>query len=340
MNSPLISVIMPVYNGEKYLKEAIDSILNQTFTDFEFIILNDGSTDKTEDIVLGYDTPRIRYVKNEINLKISKTLNKGIALAKGKYIARMDADDISLPERFEKQVKFMDDNLDIGVSGTWLQTFGDSCSIWSPPESHEEIIIDMLFRSPLMHPTVFIRKKILLSMNKIYNESFNGVEDYELWTRLSKITKLANIPEVLLNYRINDFSKNRKHYKNKQLLLANLVRNKYLANNIIECSKCELELHNKLACKEYLPTDAFLIDSRKWLLNIIESNSFSRYHCKNILIVEYYNVCNVLVRETHVFLYFLRFLKDLKSMNYNMIFIMLLKSIYHNIKYKFFKPSA
>jgi len=118
VNAPAVSVVMPVYNGEKYLRESIDSILNQTYTDYEFIIVNDGSNDKTEEIILSYNDNRIRYIKNEKNLQIVKSLNRGIELAKGRYIARMDADDISLPRRFEKQITFMENNLEIGVCGT------------------------------------------------------------------------------------------------------------------------------------------------------------------------------------------------------------------------------
>ena len=115
MEEKMISVILPAYNAEKFLREAIDSILGQTYKNFELIVLNDGSTDRTEDIILAYDDPRIRYVKNEKNLKLIKTLNKGIDLAKGEYIARMDADDISLPRRFEIEVNYLQEHSDIDV---------------------------------------------------------------------------------------------------------------------------------------------------------------------------------------------------------------------------------
>ncbi|HGF9542707.1 TPA: glycosyltransferase family 2 protein, partial [Acinetobacter baumannii] len=114
----LVSVVLPAYNAELYLKEAIDSVLSQTFTDFELIILNDGSIDRTEEIILSYNDSRIVYVKNEKNLGLIGTLNKGINLAKGKYIARMDADDICLPERFKKQVDFLEKNNEIDLIGT------------------------------------------------------------------------------------------------------------------------------------------------------------------------------------------------------------------------------
>lgn len=223
MNTPTISVIMPVYNGEQYLKEAVDSILHQTFKDFEFIIVNDGSTDKTEEIILSYSDKRIRYIQNKQNLKIAKTLNKEIELAKGKYIARMDADDISLPERFEKQIQFMRDNPNIDVCGTWLQTFGDIDDTWRHPLIHDEIKMYMLTASALMHPTVLGKRQFFVALK--YNESMPPAEDYDLWVRGVDEYQYANISEVLLYYRIHDSTTDQK-YKNQK---ANECRKRMLA---------------------------------------------------------------------------------------------------------------
>ena len=121
-----ISVLMPAYNAEKYIGEAIESILNQTYKDFEFIIINDGSIDRTEDIILSYDDPRIIYLKNKENSGIVASLNNGLKQAKGQYVARMDADDISLPTRFEKQLQYMESNQHIFVLGTSLILFGEN----------------------------------------------------------------------------------------------------------------------------------------------------------------------------------------------------------------------
>lgn len=197
----MISVVMPVYNGEKYLREAIDSILNQTCTDFEFIILNDASTDETEEIILSYDDPRIIYVKNETNLQTANTLNKGITLAKGKYIARMDADDISLPERFEKQVRFMEDNPDIDVCGSWIKRFGMQNMICRVPETHDEIMTGLLFGCTFVHPAIMGKRSFFLEHR--YSEDYNRAEDYDLWVRTVKGSEFANLPDVLLLYRIH-----------------------------------------------------------------------------------------------------------------------------------------
>ena len=126
---PEITVLMPVYNGEKYLRPAIESILNQTFSDFEFLIINDGSTDNSESIILSYKDERIRYVKNENNLKLIKTLNKGIDLARGKYIARMDADDISLPTRLEREIEYMESHPECGLVSVFPYVMSESGKI-------------------------------------------------------------------------------------------------------------------------------------------------------------------------------------------------------------------
>lgn len=205
---PKISVIMPVYNtDEKYLREAIESILNQTFEDFEFIIFNDGSSNNAQDVILSYKDSRIIYVKNEQNLGLIKTLNKGLDLSNGEYIARMDSDDVSLSQRFEKQVEFLDKNTDIHVLGTWFKYLVNGRLIDSPIED-KAIKECMLVNSNCIgHPTVMLRKSMIQSFNTKYDENHPYVEDYALWLSLinkfiDKI-KFANFPEVLLDYRIH-----------------------------------------------------------------------------------------------------------------------------------------
>lgn len=220
---------MPVYNGEKYLNEAIDSILNQTFTDFEFIIINDGSTDRTEEIILSYTDERIRYIKNDSNLKISETLNKGIALAKGKYIARMDADDISHPERLAIQVGFMNANPEVDVCGTWIETFGVRKEVWKYPVTHEEIKAGLLFNSSLAHPAVLFRKKVFDCYR--YQAENNGAEDYHLWVELIDNVVFMNIPEVLYKYRLHG----EQTKKQQQMQFSNKAR-----NIMLERTGCEL----------------------------------------------------------------------------------------------------
>lgn len=206
----LISVVMSVYNGQKFLAEAIESILKQTYTNFEFIIIDDGSTDNSLDIVWEFAAAdeRIRVVVNETNLGLAKSLNKGIALASGKYIARMDADDISMPERFEKQVAFLDENDDIGLVGTNKinldQITGQEKKYLKIPEGHLEILWTLLFTPPFIHPSVMIRRSFLLENNLRYSEELQAAQDYDLWMRSLSYTKGANLSEFLLIYRVHN----------------------------------------------------------------------------------------------------------------------------------------
>jgi len=201
----MVTVLLPVYNGEKYLREAIDSILNQTYTDFEFLIINDGSTDRTEEIILSYTDPRINYVKNEQNIKLIATLNKGLKLAKGKYIARMDGDDVSLPTRLEKQIGFMEKYPEIGLCGSYIQTLeaGLEYIVKYQTES-DQIKFRLLFDTHFPHPAAVLRKSVLTENNLEYELKYIHAEDYVLWNRMALHTGLHNIPEVLVLKRSHD----------------------------------------------------------------------------------------------------------------------------------------
>ncbi len=198
---PKVSVIMPVYNTkEEYLREAIESILNQTYNDFEFIIVNDGSTNNAEEVILSYKYERIKYVKQE-NSGVAAALNKGLEKADGEYIARMDSDDISLPERFEKQVNFLDNNCDIAILGTAFELFGKenfTISHMMYPK-----ILDFYHGCFLGHPTVMFRKSEFDKYGLKYNPNYK-CEDYELWSRAIKVLKICNLPDILLKYRTHD----------------------------------------------------------------------------------------------------------------------------------------
>lgn len=201
---PKITVLMPVYNGEKYLSEAIESILNQTLKNFEFLIIDDGSTDNSVKIIKSYSDQRIRLIHNEKNLGLITTLNRGINLATEEYIARMDCDDVSLPERLATQVKFMDNHKEIGVCGSWIKTIGKNIDyknkFFTKPE---EIKTSLLFNTSLAHPSIIMRREMLLKYNLRYDINYPHAEDYELWSRSIKHFSLANIPKVLLLHRLH-----------------------------------------------------------------------------------------------------------------------------------------
>lgn len=198
-----VSVIMPAYNAEKFIKDAIESILQQTFKNFEFIIINDGSSDKTEEIILSYDDSRIKYIKNNTNLGIVKTLNVGLDNANGKYIVRMDADDISVDTRIEKLYTHMESNQNIGVLGSDICVFGEGIEQYVFEYSHSCNLAkaELMFNSSLAHPSVIIRKSILKDNNLKYEEEFKGLEDFVLWWRCSFYSEICSLDEVLLRYR-------------------------------------------------------------------------------------------------------------------------------------------
>lgn len=203
--SPSISVIMSVYNCEKYLAQSIESILNQTFTDFEFIIVNDGSVDNTLSIIKHYaqrDT-RITFISQK-NRGLPFALNQGIAASKGKYTARMDADDISLPRRLQVQHELLESNPEVGVCGGSAYLFNkvpNKKNLMSHPQKHKDLKVKLLFSVCFIHPTVMIRSDILKSLPYIYNVEFKNSQDYELWSRLVEITNFFNLKEPLIHYR-------------------------------------------------------------------------------------------------------------------------------------------
>lgn len=200
---PLVSVLMPVYNAENFIAEAIESILAQTYSDFEFIIIDDSSTDRSVEIINSYKDSRIILIVKPKNTGYTQSLNIGLSLAKGKYIARMDSDDVSLPVRFAKQVNVLESDLKIGVCGSSYNIIG-SKNVKVHPFSHDEIQVAMLTHCAIGHPTVMLRKSVL-DLNDIkYDPSFEPAEDYCLWVKLSRYTKLVNIQEVLLNYRVHE----------------------------------------------------------------------------------------------------------------------------------------
>ena len=206
---PKVSVIMPVYNGEKYLNEAIESILYQSYSDFEFIIIDDHSTDDSVSIINAYKDPRIIFTCNDQNIGVTRSLNLGLSLAKGEYIARMDADDISLPERFKNQVSYLDAHPDVGVLGTSVCLINQSGKIGEQirfPESHILLRWRLcFFENPIIHPSVMMRRQ-LVNMFNGYDPKMHTSQDHLLWCRLSGVTHLANLPDIYLYLR--------KHQKN------------------------------------------------------------------------------------------------------------------------------
>ncbi len=196
---------MSVYNGAQYLMEAIDSILNQTFSDFEFIIVNDASNDNSPAILAEYAAKdkRIKIINNELNLGLTKNLNKAIKESKGEYLARFDADDISYPDRFKLEVKFLDENKSCVLVGTWAEVIDGKGKIIRTVKyltSSKDLKKVLIQYNPFFHSSAMIRKRALNDVG-LYDESWIFAQDYELWLRIAQKYDIANIPQVLLKYR-------------------------------------------------------------------------------------------------------------------------------------------
>ncbi len=236
MDEKLVTVLMSVYNArEEELKQSIESILNQTFKDFEFIIINDGSTNNTEDVILSYNDKRIRYVKNERNLKIIDSLNKGLKLCTGKYIARLDADDYSAETRLEKQVKYMEEHPNVGGLGTFFKRLHTGEEIQLPTEPSDVKLLTRYVKGCISNPSGMIRRSILVDNNLQYEKNCLHAEDFKFWADLTYYSDLAVLPEVLTYIRSHEdgISKSNKQYQDKMVkivLLDNIIRD-------FECDK-------------------------------------------------------------------------------------------------------
>jgi len=216
---------MSVYNGEKYLREAIDSILNQTFTDFEFLIVNDGSTDRTAEILRSYDDARIKIINNEENIGLTKSLNKGLGMARGEYIARMDADDVAIPERLEKEFEFMESHLDYAAVGTLIKILDKNSKVIGSvdkPTEDDQIREFLKKDNCIAHGSAMIRNVCLQDVG-LYDESMEKAQDYDLWLRLSEKYKLFNIPEYLCMWRSHEDSISAKH-SNEQMHFVEMAK--------------------------------------------------------------------------------------------------------------------
>lgn len=280
----MISVIMPVYNCALYVAEAVQSILNQTYTNFELIIIDDNSTDGTKDTVKSFSDNRIRFIKKPKNTGYPKSLNMGIDVSCGELIARMDGDDISNINRFDEQVKFLEMNPDIAVCGSWYRIISTD-ELIKYPQEHEEIKIALLDYCALGHPTIMLRKCFLSKHHLRYDETLEPAEDYDLWTRIAALGKLANIPKVLLNYRVHSnqvsIKDQSKQHKNgnvsKQRMLFYILENpsevdETISNLIIQKKKieCITDLYSIL---NWL--DCLLVNNK--LLHFFKQTKFEKY---------------------------------------------------------------
>jgi len=297
LKNPKVTVLLPVYNGEKYLHDAVKSILNQTFTDFEFLIINDGSTDNSIKIIKSFNDERIHLINNNKNLKLAKTLNKGIDLAQGKYIVRMDQDDISYSERLSKQVDFMEKHPEVGVCGSWVKLIGKNAGqIWDIPPSNSDIIkCLLLFSSYIFHPTVIIRKNLLKKYNLYYNPAFLHAEDYDLWCRISEYSQISNLQEILLYYRIHS-EKMSDIYNNTQIQIADLIRKRQIKKLGIDPNYEEFKIHKAISLWNFNSSKKFLMRIENWLIKLKDFNrkklAYPEPAFSQVLSKKWYDACS------------------------------------------------
>lgn len=296
-----LAVLLPTYNTALYIKASIDSILNQSFDDFDLYIYDDCSTDNTAEIVLSYANPRIFYNKNTKNLGIAKTLNRGLdeLLPQYEFIARMDADDWAYPQRFEKQLDFLNKNKEIilcGTQGYWLKDINQNPAAgWEYPTNSEYIKYYLLFAATFGHSSVIFRSQSFAIYNLRYDETITTCEDWELWVRISKIGKMANLPDFLMKYRILENSNHRSSEKiNKHLA----ERSKIISNywSYFDIPFLEQEIYDLyfgkigVSRREFNSqiqklTDAFnkIYDKTEHHLSIKDSNNFRYLLARKIL---------------------------------------------------------
>lgn len=272
-NSPAISVLMPVYNGERYLNAAINSILNQTFTDFELIICNDCSTDKSENIINSYNDKRIVYLKNENNSGIVFTRNKLFSVAKGEFYAIMDCDDIAMPNKLKKQYSFLRKNTDYGICGTWakqVNEYEQTTGYIQMPISNEDIKANLLFQSSFVQSTVLLRASVVDKQR--YNPEYAVAEDYEFWSQIASKCKMHNIGSYELLYRwhsdnISHQKENLMKEKRKELIALNF-------NNILsyKISDAELDIQDKIGSLDKNISPKFFKETKTWIEKLYAIN--------------------------------------------------------------------
>lgn len=275
---PKVTIVMPVYNGEKYLREAIESILNQSFRNFEFLIIDDGSKDKSIDVIKSYKDSRIILLCNKRNLGLVTTLNKGIRQASGLYIARMDCDDISHEERLMRQVQYMDNNPHVGMCGTFMVTMGGRESqIWKYPIDVAVAKCMLLFNTVAGHPTVMMRRSVLETNNLLYSDQYRHAEDYALWLDFARVSHISNLDSVLLKYRISEGQVSQRHRK-QQIESHIKVQKKALFMLGIEPSDEELQLHAAISLGRNIADLRYIESVSKWLFRLQEANFEKKYY--------------------------------------------------------------
>ena len=266
-DNPKISVVMSVWNGEKYLREAIESILNQTFTDFEFLIVNDGSTDSSFEIIQGYQDERIWVINNEKNIGLTKSLNKAIKQARGEYIARQDADDVSLPDRFEQQVEYFEEHPEVALLGTSAYKIDEQGKVLGRVIVPAKPGGNLLKGNQFNHGSTMLKREAVDRLGG-YNELFRYVQDYELWLRMAKHYGVSNLTQIL--YKLRFHAGNIRSLKREESALYGLLAMRLAKNDL------DKEILGAIKDKGILSLRSYLRKSEKIYFHEIMADMYMR----------------------------------------------------------------
>lgn len=273
---PQITVILPVYNGERYLRESIDSVLAQTYRGFELWVVNDGSTDHTVDIIDSYTDPRVRRVDNPQNMGLVATLNRAFAMVETPYIARMDDDDLWHPKKLELQMALLEARPDVGVCGTSIHKFGDVDSINVFPEESDALKVGLLFYCMMSHPSVVYRRSMLLETGLTYRQDYFPAEDYKMWVDVLQQSKIYNLQQPLVEYRQHDGQICREKQE-EQMVLERQLREEQLRLIYPNPTEEELGFHLDRFITLKPKSDEEVRAFKKWMKRLCEENLRSRY---------------------------------------------------------------
>jgi len=287
---------MPVHNVEKYVGTAIESILCQTFEDFQLLIIDDASTDHTVDIISQYKDNRIRCIKNKINIGIASSLNKGLTMTNSPYVARMDGDDISESTRFEKQLAYMKANPNLSILGSHMKLIDENGNVLKvqPKEiGYTNIKLGLFFgRTSLAHPSLLIRKSQLDKYHLRYDSAFAYAEDYDLYCRACHYLELDNYPEYFIQYRIHSDSVSQKFHE-RQILDAKMALYLHLQRLKFPINRQNFHTHSLLSFHPSIWTDDMLYDVIQWIKYLITWNKETQMF-PHVLFCEY---CNKIFSE-------------------------------------------
>jgi len=292
----LVSVLMPVYNAGRYLRDAVESVLRQSVSDFEFVIVDDGSTDDSVEIVRAFNDRRIRFVRHDKNRGLAAARNTCLESASGAFVAWLDADDLCHPRRLQEQIKIFTRHPDVGVCGTWVKTIGgDSEHKWRYPIDSNTLRSRMLFDDPFATSSVMIRRDVLKGAHAVFDHAFPPAEDYDLWERLARVTGLANVPKYLTYYRLHQ-KQTSGAQSDQQAAAVWTIQARQLSWLGLHASEEERQTHLKLGVRwDFSGDETWAKRARNWLEKLCAANekigAFPKHAFNAVVAERWYWVC-------------------------------------------------